>query len=39
MTTEPVPQLHCWRTFAVLAIWFFVTIIDLAIPSRCRRSA
>src|SRR5258707_15053088 len=31
MTTEPVPQLHRWRAFAVLAVSFFMTIIDLAI--------
>src|SRR5216683_5720871 len=31
MTTEPVPQVHCWRAFAVLAVSFFMTIIDLAI--------
>ncbi len=31
MTTEPVPQLHRWRALAVLAVSFFMTIIDLAI--------
>jgi hypothetical protein len=31
MITEPVPQVHRWRAFAVLAVSFFVTIIDLAI--------
>ena len=31
MTTEPVPQVHRWRAFAVLAVSFFMTIIDLAI--------
>jgi EmrB/QacA subfamily drug resistance transporter len=31
LTTEPVPQLNRWRAFAVLAVSFFMTIIDLAI--------
>ena len=31
MTTEPVPQVNRWRAFAVLAVSFFMTIIDLAI--------
>ena len=31
MTTESVPQIHRWRAFAVLAVSFFMTIIDLAI--------
>src|SRR5436309_4855 len=31
MTTEPVPQVHRWRAFAVLAVSFFMTIIDLTI--------
>jgi len=31
MTTESVPQVHRWRAFAVLAVSFFMTIIDLAI--------
>src|SRR2546425_7442084 len=31
MTTEPVPQIHRWRAFAVLAVSFFMTIVDLAI--------
>jgi EmrB/QacA subfamily drug resistance transporter len=30
-TTESVPQVHRWRAFAVLAVSFFMTIIDLAI--------
>jgi EmrB/QacA subfamily drug resistance transporter len=30
-TTESVPQIHRWRAFAVLAVSFFMTIIDLAI--------
>ena len=31
MTTETKPQIHRWRAFAVLAVAFFMTIIDLAI--------
>jgi EmrB/QacA subfamily drug resistance transporter len=31
MTTEPVPQVHRWRAFAVLAVAFFMTIVDLTI--------
>src|SRR6266487_2970678 len=31
MTTEPVPQVHRWRAFAVLAVSFFMTIVDLTI--------
>jgi EmrB/QacA subfamily drug resistance transporter len=31
MTTESIPQVHRWRAFAVLAVSFFMTIIDLAI--------
>jgi hypothetical protein len=31
MTTEPVSQVHRWRAFAVLAVAFFMTIVDLTI--------
>ena len=31
MTTESVPQVHRWRAFAVLAVSFFMTIVDLTI--------
>src|SRR6266568_2131103 len=31
MTTEPVSQVHRWRAFAVLAVSFFMTIVDLTI--------
>src|ERR1700752_3460157 len=31
MTTESVPQVHRWRAFALLAVSFFMTIVDLAI--------
>src|SRR5256885_1570042 len=31
MTTEPVPQVHRWRAFAVLAVAYFMTIVDLTI--------
>src|SRR5262250_3899766 len=31
MTTEPVPQVHKWRAFAVLAVAYFMTIVDLTI--------
>ena len=31
MTTQSIPQVHRWRAFAVLAVSFFMTIIDLAI--------
>ena len=31
MTTEPVAQVHRWRAFAVLAVAFFMTIVDLTI--------
>jgi len=30
-TTESVPQVHRWRAFAVLAVAFFMTIVDLTI--------
>ena len=30
-TTESVPQVHRWRAFAVLAVSFFMTIVDLTI--------
>src|SRR6266496_2536978 len=31
MTTEPVPNINRWRAFAVLAVSFFMTIVDLTI--------
>ena len=31
MTQEPILQTHRWRAFAVLAVSFFMTIVDLAI--------
>jgi len=31
MTTQSVPQIHRWRAFALLAVSFFMTIVDLAI--------
>jgi len=31
MNTESIPQIHRWRAFAVLAIAFFMTIVDLTI--------
>src|SRR6516162_2568095 len=31
MTTESIPQVHRWRAFAVLAVSFFMTIVDLTI--------
>ena len=31
ITTESVPQVHRWRAFAVLAVSFFMTIVDLTI--------
>src|SRR6516162_7808343 len=31
MTTQSIPQVHRWRAFAVLAVSYFMTIIDLAI--------
>ncbi len=31
MTTEPIPQVRRWRAFAVLAVAFFMTIVDLTI--------
>jgi len=31
MNTQPVPQIHRWRAFAVLAVSFFMTIVDLTI--------
>jgi len=31
MTTEPVPQVHKWRAFTVLAVAYFMTIVDLTI--------
>ena len=31
MTTEPVPPIRRWRAFAVLAVAFFMTIVDLTI--------
>jgi EmrB/QacA subfamily drug resistance transporter len=31
MTTESGPQVHRWRAFALLAVSFFMTIVDLAI--------
>jgi len=31
MNTKPIPQVHRWRAFAVLAVSFFMTIVDLTI--------
>src|SRR5215471_14065440 len=31
MNTQPVPQIHRWRAFAVLAVSFFMTVVDLTI--------
>jgi EmrB/QacA subfamily drug resistance transporter len=31
MNTESIPQVHRWRAFAVLAVAFFMTIVDLTI--------
>jgi EmrB/QacA subfamily drug resistance transporter len=31
MTTESVPQVHRWRAFTVLAVAYFMTIVDLTI--------
>jgi len=31
MTAQSVPQVHRWRAFAVLAVAFFMTIVDLTI--------
>jgi EmrB/QacA subfamily drug resistance transporter len=31
MNTQSVPQVHRWRAFAVLAVSFFMTIVDLTI--------
>src|SRR5579859_6875261 len=31
MNTKSVPQVHRWRAFAVLAVAFFMTIVDLTI--------
>ena len=31
MTTPSIPQVHRWRAFAVLAVAFFMTIVDLTI--------
>src|SRR5213595_1438379 len=31
MTTKSIPEVHRWRAFAVLAVSFFMTIVDLAI--------
>ena len=31
MTTEAVPPIHRWRAFAVLAVSYFMTIVDLTI--------
>ena len=33
MTTQSIPQVHRWRAFAVLAVSYFMTIIDLAIDN------
>ena len=29
--TQPVPQIRRWRAFAVLAVSFFMTVVDLTI--------
>ena len=31
MNTKSMPQIHRWRAFAVLAVAFFMTIVDLTI--------
>ena len=31
MNTKPIAQIHRWRAFAVLAVAFFMTIVDLTI--------
>jgi MFS family permease len=31
MNTQPIPQVHRWRAFAVLAVSFFMTVVDLTI--------
>ena len=31
MNTESIPQIHRWRAFAVLAVSFFMTVVDLTI--------
>ena len=31
MTTQSIPQVHRWRAFAVLAVSFFMTVVDLTI--------
>jgi MFS family permease len=31
MNTEPVPQVRKWRAFTVLAVAYFMTIVDLTI--------
>ncbi len=31
MNTQPIPQIHRWRAFAVLAVSFFMTVVDLTI--------
>jgi MFS family permease len=31
MKTTPVSQVHRWRAFAVLAVSFFMTVVDLTI--------
>ena len=31
MNTKSIPQIHRWRAFAVLAVAFFMTIVDLTI--------
>jgi EmrB/QacA subfamily drug resistance transporter len=31
MSTEPILQVHRWRAFAVLAVAFFMTIVDLTV--------
>lgn len=37
MNTHSVPEVHRWRAFAVLAVSFFMTIVDLTIvnPAGC----
>jgi EmrB/QacA subfamily drug resistance transporter len=31
MNTQPIPHIHRWRAFAVLAVSFFMTVVDLTI--------
>ena len=31
MNTRSVPHIHRWRAFAVLAVSFFMTVVDLTI--------